>query len=99
MKKHILKMLVTSAFAFCLLTACDEDMYTVSTQLDEPVYVRPVSPGPSYMWVSGDWVRASNGYTYRQGYWARPRGTRAYIAGSWQPRRNGYYWQRGYWKR
>jgi hypothetical protein len=56
MKKHILKMLAVSAFAVGLLTACDEDLYTVDTQLDEPVYTRSVSPDPTYVWISGDWV-------------------------------------------
>jgi hypothetical protein len=98
MKKHILKILAVSVFAFFLLS-CDTDMYTVSTQLNEPVYVRPVTPGPGYIWVSGDWRRASNGYRWREGYWARPRGTRVWIAGSWQPRANGYYWQRGRWRK
>ncbi|MES2330015.1 MAG: hypothetical protein V4539_10460 [Bacteroidota bacterium] len=98
MKKHILNILAASAFAACLLSACDADMYTVSARLDEPYYERPVSPGAGYVWISGDWVRSSNGYSYRQGYWSRPRGTRVYVAGNWQQRGNGYYWQRGHWR-
>jgi hypothetical protein len=97
MKKHMFKILTATAFAFCLLTACDSDMYTVSAQLNEPVYERPVSPGSGYVWVSGDWVWGGNGYTYRQGYWSRPRGTRVWASGTWESRNGGYRWRRGHW--
>lgn len=99
MKKYITKIFAVSAFALCFLAACDSNMYTVSTQLEEPVYVRPVSPGPGYVWIGGDWVRGGSGYTYRQGYWARPRTGRTYVNGSWQPYRNGYRWRAGHWRR
>ena len=97
MKKHMFKILTATAFAFCLLTACDADMYTVSAQLNEPVYERPVSPGAGYVWISGDWVWGGNGYTYRQGYWSRPRGTRVWVSGTWESRNGGYRWRRGHW--
>ncbi len=99
MKKCFLKMMAVTVVAFCFFTSCDADMYTISAQLNEPVYVRPISPGPDYVWISGEWERGSNGYAYRQGYWARPSRARVYVSGSWQARRGGYTWQHGYWRR
>lgn len=99
MKKHIFKVLTVCATAFFMLSACDSDMYTVSAQLNEPVYERPVSPGADYVWVDGDWVWGGSGYVWHNGYWTRPARGRVWVKGSWTQRRGGYTWQRGHWRR
>src|ERR1700722_9466882 len=36
------------------------------------VHVRPVSPGPDYVWIDGYWYPAGGHYRWHEGYWSRP---------------------------
>ena len=47
-------------------------------------YARPVSPGPGYVWVSGDWEWSGGKYHWQEGYWQQPR--------------PGHTWKSGYWE-
>lgn len=61
--------------------------------------VRPVSPGPRFVWVSGEYVWKVSKYIYVPGYWTEPpsRKTR-WVNGRWRPRKGGWIWVRGYWR-
>src|SRR5260370_5823665 len=43
------------------------------------VAVRPVPPGPDYVWVDGYWYPVDGRYRWHEGYWTRP----AYGGGRW----------------
>ncbi len=79
-------------------SGCEPARYTVSARPSAPYYQRPVSPGRNYVWVDGDWNWQGGRYTYRNGYWSRPRGHHVWVTGNWEHRGNGYSWRRGRWK-
>lgn len=79
------------------LVSC-EGSYVVSSRPEPPMYNRPISPGPDYVWIDGDWYYSGGEYRWREGYWGRPRTNRVWISGSWEQRRNGWYWRRGRWQ-
>src|SRR6185503_19084376 len=57
--------------------------------------VRPVAPGPSYVWVEGYWYPVGNRYRWHNGYWTRP----PYVGSRWiSPRYEGDRFLDGYWE-
>ncbi|MBS1566538.1 MAG: YXWGXW repeat-containing protein [Bacteroidetes bacterium] len=96
MKATIIKLGIVAALATGF-TACSGGM-VITSRPEAPYYERPISPGPGYVWVDGDWYWTGGRYVYHNGYWARPRGTRVWVTGSWEQRGNGWRWRRGHWR-
>ena len=96
--KTIIKMSAVLLVVFTFIS-CGPSYVAVSSRPTPPVYVRPVQPYPSYVWIDGDWYYRGGRYHYRNGYWAPPRAHYYYRPGTWQQRGNGYYWRRGRWHR
>ena len=96
MKK--LLVIISLVAGATMFNGCGPSRYTVAEQPVAPAYERPVSPGPTYVWVDGDWRWRGGRYAYTNGYWARPRGGRNYATGTWVHGGRGYYWRRGYWR-
>jgi len=97
MKMYLLGFMFIGAIAFA---SCRPTEVVVKERPVAPVYSRPHSPGPSYVWVEGGWVRSRGTYVYRQGYWvaSRPRyQTRSYKPGYWRQSRGGWVWVPGRW--
>src|SRR3954471_16972108 len=84
MKKHFLQLSIMAALTFAF-AGCAGGV-VVTARPETPYYERPVSPGPGYVWVDGDWYWTGGRYVYHNGYWARTRGTRVWVAGSWDQR-------------
>ena len=80
-----------------IVESCGPSEITVGTRLQQPYYTRPISPGPDYVWIDGDWRARRHNYYWREGRWERP-GTRIWLSGSWESRPGGYYWRRGHWQ-
>jgi hypothetical protein len=107
MKKYISKILaIASVFIIAIgFTSCSS--YTVGAYPERvvvarpapPYYVRPVAPGPNFVWVEGEWIWRGGRYEYVQGYWTRPVYGRYYVPGHWKYTRGGYFWIPGHWKR
>ena len=58
------------------------------------VRVRPVMPGPGYMWVDGYWYVVGHRYRWHEGYWTLP----PYAGARWvAPYHDGERWFDGYW--
>jgi hypothetical protein len=56
--------------------------------------VRPVSPGPDYLWVDGYWYPSGRRYAWHAGYWTRP----PYEGAHWvAPHHDGKQFFGGYW--
>ena len=56
--------------------------------------VRPVAPGPDYVWVDGYWYVVDGRYVWHRGYWTLPPyGGAAWIGPRWE---GGRYYN-GYW--
>jgi hypothetical protein len=59
-------------------------------------YVRPVAPGPNFVWIGGYYEPFGGAYRWREGYWApRPYPRAVWIA----PRYRGNRYYQGYWRR
>lgn len=94
MKKTLLFIAIAGALA---ATSCTVDGYVDTTPADV-VYTRPVSPGPDYVWIEGDWVWTGGRYTWHNGYWGHARAGRVWVGGHWDRGARGYHWQRGHWR-
>jgi hypothetical protein len=95
--KRLLVVIALAASA-AVFNGCGPTRYTVTEQPVAPVYERPVTPGPEYVWVDGDWDWVGGTYVYRHGYWEKPHPNRVWITGTWVHNGKGYYWKKGYWK-
>jgi hypothetical protein len=56
--------------------------------------VRPVAPGPGYVWLDGYWYAEGGRYRWHSGYWTRPPYEGAVWVG---PRYEGGQFFGGYW--
>lgn len=88
-----------TALGLVLVMASCEGSYYVTEQPAEPVYVRPVAPGPGYVWIDGEWGYSGGRYVYNHGYWSRPRAGYTWHHGYWDHGGHGYRWHRGGWGR
>jgi hypothetical protein len=57
--------------------------------------LRPVSPGPGFLWIDGYWFAQGNHWRWHDGYWTRApyEGARWYA-----PRYEGNRFYNGYWE-
>jgi len=94
MKNKILAMML---FAGACAFGAD---FSVGIRIGAPppprvVAVRPVSPGPDFMWVDGYWYPDGRHYKWHEGYWTRP----PYSGARWiAPRHDGERFFNGYWE-
>jgi hypothetical protein len=64
------------------------------------VEVRPVAPGPRYVWVDGYHRWTGRAYAWVPGRWVVPPRARAvWVPGRWVHEKRGYYWVDGHWRR
>jgi hypothetical protein len=64
------------------------------------VHVRPVAPGPRYVWVPGYYRYDRRAYAWTPGAWVvPPRRHAVWVAPRWaHDRRHGWYFVAGYWR-
>jgi len=93
------------AFGAMLLSgaeACAATAGRVYVRVGPParvVEVRPVSPGPGYIWIDGYHRWDGRAYVWVAGRWERPPRPRAvWVPGRWAQDRHGYYWVDGHWR-
>ncbi len=91
-------VVIALAVSAIVFDSCGPSQYTVKERPVAPVYARPVTPRPEYVWVDGDWRWHGGKYVYNNGYWTKPRGKKVYVSGDWVRTNKGYYWKKGYWK-
>jgi hypothetical protein len=64
------------------------------------VEVRPVTPGPRYVWIDGYHRWDGRAYVWVPGRWALPpRARAAWVPGHWAHSNRGYYFVEGHWRR
>jgi hypothetical protein len=57
------------------------------------------APYPGAIWVGPEWEWRGGRYVEVPGYWARPKGPRAYwVPGHWKATRRGERWIPGHWR-
>ncbi len=89
MKKYLLSLVL---FA-CLSGGCSAGY--VARRPADVRYARPVSPGPGYVWVSGEWQWKGGQYHWKEGYWHAARPGRTWKSGYWEESPKGYKWHTG----
>ena len=63
------------------------------------VQVRPVSPGPRYVWVEGYQRWDGRAYVWVPGRWAVPPRVRAvWVPGRWVHEHRGWFFVEGHWR-
>jgi len=85
----------------CIATtfaACGSAEYYVTERPAPPAYVRPAAPGPTHVWVEGEWVWNNGRYDWKPGYWEASRAGVRYHGGHWVRVRGGWSWRHGYWR-
>ena len=90
-------MLRSCLFSTVLLVSACSAAYVAQRPADV-VYVRPVSPGPEYVWITGEWEWKAGNYHWRGGSWQRAREGHVWKAGYWETGQKGYRWQKGHWE-
>jgi len=94
MKNYLLALGILSC---TLMTGCSAGY--VTTRPADVIYSRPVSPGPEYVWIGGEWEWSGGNYRWREGSWQRHREGRAWKSGYWENGNKGYRWHRGNWQK
>jgi WXXGXW repeat (2 copies) len=98
MLKSFIKTAVLGSLLF-LGTQSAKAQVSVGIEIGAPppprvVAVRPVSPGPEFVWVEGYWYPVGHRYRWHEGYWTRP----PYAGARWVgPRHDGERYFAGYW--
>ena len=93
MKKFLL---ACGILALITLSACSAGY--VTTRPADVTYVRPVSPGSNYVWISGNWVWGGGNYHWQEGNWHEGKQGRSYKSGNWENDHSGYKWRKGRWE-
>jgi len=63
-----------------------------------PQEVITEAPGPSYVWVPGQWDRTADSWSWNGGEWVQPPFSNAYwVPGYWQHWGGQYQWETGHW--
>lgn len=96
--KKLLGTLLLGAALFAAIPAQSAQV-SVGIQIGAPppprvLRVRPVQPGPDYLWIDGYWYPVNGRYIWHQGYWTRPPYPGAHWIG---PRHDGGRFYGGYW--
>lgn len=91
-------------FTASLLSTCElqaQEVITSTTYIDTPPPQQEVittSPGPSYVWIPGQWNRTPDSWNWVAGKWVQPPFSNAYfVPGYWQNWGGKYQWETGHW--
>jgi hypothetical protein len=81
--------------------ASAQTLITSPTYIDTPPPQQEVitaAPGPSYVWVPGQWERTPDNWNWVAGKWVQPPFSNAYyVPGYWQNWGGTYQWETGHW--
>jgi hypothetical protein len=61
--------------------------------------LRPLAPGPGYIWIGGNWAWQLGRHVWIGGRWTLPPAGRVWVPGQWNHRGHGWRWHPGYWGR
>ena len=96
--KILAKSTVLAAMLFAAMVVAQAQV-SVGIRIGPPppprvVHVRPVAPGPGFLWVDGYWYPVGGHYRWHVGYWTRPPYEGAHWIG---PHHEGGQFYAGYW--
>jgi|SRR5665213_931982 len=101
--KKIKVMFIASTAILLMSSAAASAQVVIRERMVAPrvEVVRPVAPGPHYIWVEGEWRwrKHLGRYDWVRGYWLKERPGREWIPGRWADVPGGVRWEAGYWRR
>ncbi|MFQ6082339.1 MAG: YXWGXW repeat-containing protein [Candidatus Aminicenantia bacterium] len=63
------------------------------------VEIRPPTPYPGAVWISGHWKYTRHGWVWVSGHWAKPpRRGAVWVPGRWVKTPHGWKWRKGHWR-
>ena len=89
-------VLAISIVICVILAGCSAEV--IAKRPADVTYVRPVAPGPGWIWISGDWVWSSGNYHWREGHWHQGKPGSTWKSGYWEKDHDGYKWKKGRWQ-
>jgi hypothetical protein len=100
-KMNLKKLIAVASLGFAIFLAAPASRAQVSVGIEfgappppRVIRVRPVQPGPEFLWVDGYWYPDGHRYRWHNGYWTRP----PYGGARWiGPRHEGGRYYAGYW--
>lgn len=98
MKKSFLKFSLLVVMLIFISSFLHAQRFIVRVRPSAPAVVRIASPGPTHVWIDGEWIWRGNVYVYQPGYWYLPRGRERWVHGHWKATRGGWVWMPGHWK-
>jgi hypothetical protein len=95
MNKYITAIFFTTLVIFA---SCSSGRVYVTEKPADPVYNRPPSPNPSFVWIGSGYVKRGGKSEYKPGHWASPNNSRHHwVDGYWKPKGKGWVWIPGHW--
>lgn len=97
MIKKISSLLVSVSF---LISSFGCVTYRPPRQAPPPgkVVVKPLKPGPNYVWVAGHWSWKGGRYHWVNGHWLKKKRGKVWVAGHWKKKRGRWIWVPGHWR-
>ncbi len=94
------KALLSSAFGLLMAVGAANAQVVVQVAPPRPIVeVRPVAPGPNYVWTSGYHHWDGHAYVWTQGAWVvPPRPHARWVAHRWEHRNGGWVMVEGHWR-
>ena len=97
MRDKLIRLVFLSVLVFAASHSASAQIY-VTVRPNAPVIVRPLQPGPSYVWVNEEWEPYRDSYRYSAGHWASPPHAGYYRKnGYWKHTNKGHVWIKGDW--
>jgi WXXGXW repeat (2 copies) len=96
----------------CILTLAPVELACAQAILSPPPVISPTyiavpppqqeiitpAPGPSYVWVPGQWERTADSWSWKPSRWVQPPLSNAYwVPGYWQHNGGKFLWTNAHW--
>ena len=96
------KLLILLGFLIPFSFACSAQIIVqVRPVAPKVVIVKPVCPGPRFVWIEGGWRwdKPMRQYVWVEGHWVKMRMAHEWVEGHWIEAPGGWKWIPGHWKR
>ncbi len=61
--------------------------------------IKPLKPGPHFVWIFGHWKWNGSRYIWISGHWAKNPAGKKWVTGHWVKRRGRWIYIKGHWRR
>lgn len=96
--KNAVKTLILALALVGLGAGCTTVAYVPEAPPAAKKEVRPVRPGPAYIWVDGHWKWNGHRYAWVKGHWVKGKPGKEWVDGHWKRTAKGHVWVAGHWR-